>query len=110
VPTVILCGRPGCAVTNGELDKAIIRRYLRRALPKIQYCYEKQLLVDPTTRTSFTAEFLIQANGRVQRAIASGGDPAIGDCVADVIQAIEFPPSHSATEVHYPFTFDFAGA
>jgi hypothetical protein len=41
---------------------------------------------------------------------AGGGDPAIGDCVADVIQAIEFPPSHSATEVHYPFTFDFAGA
>ncbi|HEY0192883.1 MAG TPA: FHA domain-containing protein, partial [Kofleriaceae bacterium] len=44
VPTVSI-GQPN---SQGDLDKAIIRRYIKRNIQKIQYCYEKQLLAKPT--------------------------------------------------------------
>ena len=37
--------RIGNATATGDLDKSIIRRYIRRKLPRIKYCYEKQLLI-----------------------------------------------------------------
>ena len=35
----------GNATATGDLDKNIIRRYIRQKLPQIQHCYEKQLVV-----------------------------------------------------------------
>ncbi len=43
VPTVAI-GQPNA---QGDLDKAIIRRYIKRNQQKIQYCYEKELLAKP---------------------------------------------------------------
>ena len=43
VPTVSI-GQPNA---QGDLDKAIIRRYIKRNIQKITYCYEKQLLAKP---------------------------------------------------------------
>jgi len=112
VPVVVMCGGPGpCAAPIGDLDKAVIRRYLRRHLDQIQYCYEKELLARPGLVGEITTEFLISADGTVTSSRADGFDPAVASCVADVIGKIEFPRSHHGgnTQVHYPFEFHLPG-
>jgi hypothetical protein len=97
----------GEAVTHGDLDRAIIRRYIKRNLAKIQYCYEKQLLARPGLAGTVATAFFISGTGSVASSTASGVDAEVSSCVAAVIKAIEFPkPSGGGTvQVSYPFTF-----
>jgi hypothetical protein len=91
----------------GDLDKAIIRRYIKRNVPKIQYCYEKQLLVKPNLEGVVSTQFFIAPSGSVASANASGVDPDVASCVADVIKGIEFPKPKGGggVQVNYPFNF-----
>jgi tetratricopeptide (TPR) repeat protein len=106
VPTVAV-GRPSVA---GDLDRAIIRRYIKRNIQKIQYCYEKELLVSPGLTGTISTRFVISANGRVAQATASGVDSAVSSCVAAVIRAIEFPRPGGGASVEISFPFGFAPA
>jgi hypothetical protein len=91
--------------TGGDLDKAIIRRYVKRNAQKLSYCYEKELLAKPQIQGVVTVKFEIQATGIVSTATASGV-PTVADCVALVIKGIEFPkPKDKAVSVVYGFTF-----
>jgi hypothetical protein len=110
VPTLTI-GQPN---TTGDLDKAIIRRYIRRNIQKLQYCYEKELLVTPKLQGVATAAFTIGVDGKVTTSSASGLRNAnVETCIADVIKNIEFPKPKppaaggAATDVvvSYPFTF-----
>ncbi len=107
VPTVSI-GQPNA---QGDLDKAIIRRYIKRNIQKIQYCYEKQLLANPGLSGTVTAQFFITPNGNVATSSGSGVDAAVANCVADVIHGIEFPKPKGGggVQVNYPFTFRPAG-
>jgi hypothetical protein len=90
----------------GDLDKAIIRRYVRHQIAKIKYCYEKQLSVKPGLAGTVTVDFTIDEQGRVAQSRASGVDNDVADCVAVVVRAIEFPkPKNGKVDVTYPFTF-----
>jgi Ca-activated chloride channel homolog len=92
---------------SGSLDKAILRRYLKRRLNAIRYCYEKALLATPALTGTLTAHFTINAAGTVVQSSADGlGDRAVETCVAEVIGAIEFPgtPDGGVIAVNYPFT------
>ncbi|HEU0030640.1 MAG TPA: AgmX/PglI C-terminal domain-containing protein [Kofleriaceae bacterium] len=108
VPTTSI-GQPAA---QGDLDKAIIRRYIKRNLQKLTYCYEKQLLVKPKLAGTVNAQFTIGANGSVVDSKASGLDPEVASCVAGVIKDIEFPKPKGAgvVIVKYPFTFRPAGS
>lgn len=102
VPTVSI----GAPVTAGSLDKPIIRRYVRRQLHQIQYCYDKRLMARPDLAGTLTAHFTIDGNGRVVAATAEGlGDAELEACVAGVIRAIEFPrpDGGGVIQVNYPF-------
>jgi hypothetical protein len=103
VPTLSL-GQPNA---NGDLDKAIIRRYVKMNLVKIQYCYEKQLLAKPDLKGTVSVQFFIAPTGKVASAAASGVDPDVASCVANAIQQIEFPKPKGGggVQVNYPFTF-----
>jgi hypothetical protein len=92
---------------NGDLDKAIIRRYVKRDLNKIQYCYEKMLLAKPGLKGTVTVQFFIAPTGKVESAKATGVDDAVSSCVAEAIKAIEFPKPKGGggVQVNYPFTF-----
>ena len=93
---------------SGSLDKAILRRYIRRKLEAVGYCYEKALLAKPTLAGTVTVHFTINATGRVVQSSATGlGDHEVEVCVAQVIGNIEFPevPGGSPLVVNYPFTF-----
>jgi hypothetical protein len=106
VPTTSL-GQP--AATTSGLDKAIIRRYIKRNIEKLEYCYEKQLLAKPGIGGKLVLGFTIDGNGRVVDASIPGDafDPEVATCVVDVVKAIEFPKPHGGTTVvvTYPFTF-----
>jgi hypothetical protein len=108
VPTVSI-GQPNA---QGDLDKAIIRRYIKRNVQKIQYCYEKQLLAKPTLAGTVQAQFFITPNGTVASSTGSGVDPEVASCVADVIRNIEFPKPKGGggVQVNYPFIFHSSGS
>jgi hypothetical protein len=107
VPTVSI-GQPNA---QGDLDKAIIRRYIKRNIQKITYCYEKQLLAKPGLSGTVVTQFFITPNGNVASSSGSGVDPEVASCVADVIHGIEFPKPKGGggVQVNYPFTFRPAG-
>jgi pSer/pThr/pTyr-binding forkhead associated (FHA) protein len=107
VPSVSI-GQPS---SSGDLDKAIIRRYIKRNLQKIQYCYEKQLLAKPTLSGTVSSQFFITPNGTVASSTASGVDGEVSSCVADVIKSIEFPKPKGggSVQVNYPFIFHQSG-
>jgi hypothetical protein len=37
----------GAATVTGDLNKDVIRRYVRQKVRQIEYCYQKRLLVKP---------------------------------------------------------------
>jgi hypothetical protein len=108
VPSVSI-GQPSA---NGDLDKAIIRRYIKRNIQKITYCYEKQLLAKPGLAGTVSTSFFITPNGTVQNSAGQGVDPEVATCVAGVISGIEFPKPKGGggVQVNYPFTFRPAGS
>src|SRR5262249_49373145 len=87
VPTVAL-GQPE---VQGDLDKAIVHRYVKRNRQKLQYCYEKELMVKPSLAGAVTVEFTIEATGDVSGAKATGIDPNVASCAKDVVASIQFP-------------------
>lgn len=104
VPTVTIkpptvCGASGC------LDKELIRRYVRRNIEKISYCYEKQLLATPGLEGTVVANFTLNANGRVIDSQASGVDPTVSSCIAAVISNVQFPKvgETGVYPIKYPF-------
>jgi hypothetical protein len=105
VPPLVSIGQP---TVTGDLDKAIVRRYIKRNVQKLQYCYEKELLVTKTLHGTVTAEFTITQNGAVDTSTASGiKNKNVESCVAAVIKNIEFPKPKggSSVTVTYPMTF-----
>ena len=101
-------GRP---ISGGGLDKAIIKRYIKRNLDKFAYCYEHELLGKPGIEGEVAVDFFISATGSVQQATGGGFDPTVASCVAGVIKSIEFPKptDGGGVQVHYPFNFRAPG-
>ena len=105
---MISIGQP---TVTGDLDKAIIRRYIKRNIQKLQYCYEKQLLAKPKIQGTLKAEFTIAGTGLVTTSTAKGVDKDVEACVGAVIKAIEFPKPKNGSDVKvaYPFTLKPSG-
>jgi hypothetical protein len=102
-PDLMSIGKPNA---QGDLDKAIIRRYIKLNQAKLAYFYEKQLLTKPNLAGTVTAQFLIDPQGNVTNSTAAGVDPEVASCVANVIKKIEFPkPKSGSVQVDSPFVF-----
>ncbi len=103
VPTAKL----GAPTVKGTLDKAILRRYLKRQILRLQYCYEKELLQTRGLEGTVTLAFTIGVEGVVTTSTASGlGNTNVETCTAGVLKAIEFPkPKSGEVTVTYPLTF-----
>jgi hypothetical protein len=99
--------RIGEPTTSGpSYDKSIVRRYIRRHIDEIGYCYDKQLLARPGIQGAVTVTFLISPVGNVQSASATGFDGEVASCLAAVIRNIDFPaPRDGGVQVSYPFHF-----
>ena len=102
----------GNATATGDLDKNIIRRYIRQKLPQIEYCYQKQLTVKPDLAGTITTQFTINGNGAVISVKGGGmGNRDVESCVEDAIRSIQFPKPTGGgfVNVTYPFTFRSQG-
>jgi hypothetical protein len=91
---------------TSALDPAIIRRYVRRNLPKIQLCYEKELTRNPSLAGKVMVHFAISGEGNVTQSSGSGMPP-VDSCVAQEISQITFPKPQGGgvVVVNYPFVF-----
>jgi hypothetical protein len=99
-------GPPNTCGTDGVcLDKDLIRRYIRRNLEKISYCYEKQLLATPGLEGTVTATFTLNGNGHVVQSTATGVDGTVSSCIAQVISNVQFPKvgDTGLYPIKYPF-------
>ena len=102
----------GISSTTGDLDANIIRRYIRRKLPAIRHCYERELITDQDLAGTVVTQFQISPMGVVQGASAGGmGQRDVESCVADAVRAIQFPRPKGGgmVNVRYPFIFQPAG-
>jgi Ca-activated chloride channel family protein len=110
VPTVTLAA----PVVTGDLDATIIRRYIKRHIQKVTYCYEKQLLSTPKLAGTVKVDFVIDsASGHVAGVTAQGlGDKEVETCIAGVIRDIEFPAAKGGgtVKITYPFKLTPSGA
>jgi hypothetical protein len=106
-PTVQI-GRP---TVVGELHRDIIRRYVRRAMPQLTYCYERALITDQRLRGAVSTRFTISPDGRVSGATAAGLTPDADACLVSVLVGLRFPavPSGGVVQVTYPLAFHPAG-
>lgn len=97
-----------------QMDPALIDAAIRRHLPEIEYCYDRELQGDAALAGKVVVHFVIAGDGRVAAAeIAQStlGSAAVESCVVARMKAIPFPepPGHGLVSVHYPFLFKSAG-
>lgn len=109
-PQLPVIGTPVVSAGAGY-DKTIIRRYIRRNIDKIGYCYDRQLLAHPGIGGDIVASFFIAPTGAVQTASATGFDAEVASCVAGVLRSIEFPRPGDGVgvQVNYPLQFHAPG-
>src|SRR5262245_36748786 len=65
----------GVTMVSGQtssLDRNIIRRHVRRNIQKIQYCYEKELVSNPSLTGRVDVRFVVGGNGNVVQSNGSG--------------------------------------
>ncbi len=95
-------------VSLQDQDKAMVRRYIKKNLARIQYCYEKALADQPELAGTVVVGFTIGMGGSVGNVSASGMDEGVAACIVEVIKGIEFPSPSNGGFVKiaaYPFNF-----
>lgn len=106
--------RGGPVHIEGSLPKDVIHEVIRRMIPQIQYCYERELQRMPGLFGKLSTEFVIGPTGAVTkvRAVQSTtGSPSLDACVVAKIAKWKFPEPRGGGEVlvKYPFIFKPAG-
>lgn len=97
----------GGATSQGALPREVIGRIVRQRVGELRGCYERALLSNATLTVTVTTRFVIDRNGGVSSASASGGDAQLTGCVARAFQRMTFPaPMDGRTvTVTYPTKF-----
>jgi len=97
---------------EGESKKLLTRRFIKRNIQKVTYCYEKRLTEDPDIAGALDLNFTVNADGHVKAApvFAEPFDAAIAKCVAEVVVAIEFPKPAQEYAAVVPLVFESPAA
>ncbi len=98
---------------RGTLSREAIAKVVRKHLRQIQYCYEKNLLLNPKLAGKLMMEWTISTSGSVsvvKTKINSMATPAVAMCVSANIKKWKFPkPKGGIVVVSYPFIFNSIG-
>lgn len=99
-------------VTGADADtwKAITRRYVRRDITKLSYCYEKQLLEHRDLEGTVVAALAVAKTGKVTATITETFDKKIGACMKAIFDGLEMPKPDGPFTATVPITFRPAGA
>lgn len=101
----------GAPSVTGNLDKSLVRRYLRRDKNNFRYCYDKQLMATPDLSGAITIELVINGQGAVVQArhVGSTDHAELAACMTRYAQAIVFPKSRtdpsSVVKVRFSIAF-----
>ena len=95
---------------SGKLDKAVVKRYIRKQINKIRWCYQSAFQRNPDLEGKMTVQFIISPTGSVMRAkvlASTMGDSELARCVERKIQTWKFPAPKGGgvVKVNYPFVF-----
>ena len=105
-PIVAVCPDLRRCHVSGELDAAVVRRYVKRNIQKLAYCYEKELVATPQLgKGELALDFTIRADGSVGQVHAAGISERVASCVGGVIEQLELPGG-GVTQVEYVLVYD----
>ena len=95
---------------RGGLSKAQIAVVMRRGLPRLKHCYEKELASTPGLAGKLVVKFIIAPDGRVAQAKIQKGSlksTVVRSCVTQVMKTFRFPKPKGGgiVEVSYPLQF-----
>jgi hypothetical protein len=90
-------------VAHAELEKTQIRKVIKAHIHEVVACFDRE--PPPPDQIAYV-DFTIARDGTVTKAVGSG-NPAVHDCLADVIRKLRFPTSNTSTGVRYPFNIDY---
>lgn len=93
-----------------ETWKAILRRYVKRSIMKLSYCYEKELLQHRDLEGTVVASLAVSKTGTVTSTITETFDKKVSSCMKPVFDAIELPKSDGPFTATVPVSFRPAGA
>ncbi len=98
---------------RGHLSREAIAEVVKKHLREIQYCYEKNLLLNPKLAGKLIMEWTITTSGAVslvKTAQSSMNSPAVALCISGKIKQWKFPqPKGGIVVVTYPFIFNSIG-
>lgn len=104
--------RIATGVTNGALDKDLIRRVVRAHINEVRHCYNQGLSKDPNLAGRVAVQFQITGTGKVAAAVAVASASTLDDvsvqrCVAKAVRRWSFPKASTGgtSMVTYPFVF-----
>ena len=106
----------GGAVTRtvimGSLPKESIRKTIRGLMPRIRFCYEKELATQPDIHGKVVVKFVILPTGRLRKPQMVENtlhNENIGKCMKRVLRSAQFPKPKGGgiVVVTYPFVFKF---
>ncbi len=92
---------------SGRLDKETVKKYIRKQLAGIKWCYQKAYQRNNKIEGKVTVSFIISATGKVIKskiAASTLGDAALEKCIEMKVLRWRFPePKGGIVKVRYPF-------
>lgn len=100
--------RMGKAEVKGDLDKNIVRRFVRQQFHRLRFCYQTRLEKRPKLAGTADIEWIISPEGRVMRVTVKGlGDRELETCIERTIKAITFPKPKGGGLVQVSYALEF---
>ncbi len=96
----------------GQLDRAIVHRFVRNEARAFRACYQRTLNKEPELEGRMDLQFMIIQNGRTRAVRTKGLHKRVDACVAKRVDGIVFPSGSwdGTVQVEYTLTFAPAGA
>ncbi len=100
----------GGPVVLGALDRSTIQTVIRRHLPAVKACYQRELQQSPSLQGKVTIKMVISSAGAVSTAEVEAstlGNTTVGACLTRVAKGMTFPAPQGGgiVIVRYPFVF-----
>jgi len=97
--------RPGRPTVDGPLASEIIRRVVRRHINELRFCYDQELVRNPTLAGRVELSFTIARNGSVASSSVSSStlsNASAETCMWRAVRRWRFPSSEGVVRVTYP--------
>jgi len=93
---------------GGKLDREVVKKYIRKQLAKIRWCYQKAFQKNPNLEGKVTVSFIISPTGSVMSSKVSKStlrDKELEKCIEQKILTWRFPAPKGGgvVKVNYPF-------